>query len=157
MGQLYPPSHGLKLPLGRSSDEYSGGGHIRIKPGIHPILDRIVERDGREFFFKDFQPPIGLFRGPFTARHYIRYDGEIRGKAELHALMEIVQERARIPFLALLPGGITSVVDGEIGIFRRVPPMIYNKETHAETLTRFTIRDGGSGGVKLHAASSFLS
>lgn len=80
---------------------------------------------------KDLQPPVRLFRGSLSARHYIRNDGEVRFKAELHTFMEIIEERSRIPFLTLFPCGVTSVVDGKVGIFGRVPPMIYYKEPYA--------------------------
>ena len=80
---------------------------------------------------KDLQPAVRLFRGSLSARHYIRNDGEVRFKAELHTFMEIIEERPRIPFLTLFPCGVTSVVNSEIGIFRRVPPMIHDEEPHA--------------------------
>ena len=104
---------------------------MRVYARIHPVLNSEVERDSREFLFKDLQPLIRLSRGSLSARYYIRNDGEVRFKAELHTFMEVIEERSRIPFLTLFPCGVTSVVNSEIGIFRRVPPMIYYKEPYA--------------------------
>lgn len=103
---------------------------------------------------KDLQPPVRLFRGSLSARHYIRNDSEVRFKAELHTFMEVIEERSRIPFLTLFPCGVTSIVDGEIGIFRRVPPMIHDEESHAQPLARFPIGDCGSRGIELHITAA---
>ena len=103
---------------------------------------------------KDLQPPVRLFRGSLSARHYIRNDGEIWFKAELHTFMEVIEEWPRIPFLTLFPCGVTSVVDGEIGIFRWVPPMIHDEKSHAQPLTRFPIGDCGSRGIELHIGAA---
>lgn len=103
---------------------------------------------------KNLQPAVRLFRGTLSARYYIRNDSEVRFEAELHTFMEVIEERARIPFLTLFPCGVTSVVDGEVGIFRRVPPMIHDEEPHAQPLARFPIGDCGSRGIELHNAAA---
>lgn len=80
---------------------------------------------------KDLQPAVRLFRGSLSARYYIRNDSEVRFEAELHTFMEVIEERPRIPFLTLFPCGVTSVVDGKVRIFGRVPPMIHDEKPDA--------------------------